>query len=55
MGVVLKAPRIHCAAECHTALMGRRPTSPEEKIDARAKDELDEVADVLRGKALGWR
>ena len=34
LGVALKAPRIHCAAECHTALMGRRPSSRGEKIEA---------------------
>ena len=34
VGVVLKALRIHCAAECHTALMGRRSASRGEKIEA---------------------
>ena len=34
VGGVLKPPRIHCAEECYTALMGRRPTSRGEKIDA---------------------
>ena len=34
VGVVLKAPRIHCAAECQTALMGRRSTSRGENIEA---------------------
>ena len=34
VGVVLKAPSIHCAAECHTTLMGRRSTSRGEKIEA---------------------
>ena len=58
VGVVLKAPRIHSAAECHTALMGHRPTSRGEKIEAieesGAKDKLDEVADILGAEALGW-
>ena len=34
VGVALKTPRIHWAAECHTALKGRRPTPREGKAEA---------------------